>query len=83
MFYHVHALTFATWYRGSCLKMRLLNQIFKHLLRNPASVNVNKSIAEMISLGCNAFHITTCKQIGVHFKYCQVKTHVLGIYARI
>ena len=30
----------------------------------------------MISPGYNAFHVLSGKQIGSHFKYSQIKTHV-------
>ena len=35
-----------------------------------------KNIDVMISPGCNAFRVLSDKQIGAHFKYFQIKTHV-------
>ena len=43
-----HALTFS-WSGGSCLKTRLIGRVFKHLPRDPASVNaMNKTCVIVI-----------------------------------
>ena len=44
-----HALTFAGSL-GSCLNTRPLGQVFKHLLRDLASVNAKKQICVVIFL---------------------------------
>ena len=47
MFFHV--LTFSGS-RESCLNMRLLGGVFKHLLRDPSSVNEMKQTCVIIIL---------------------------------
>ena len=44
-----HALTFA-WSRGCCLNMWLIGRVFKHLPRDPASVNVMKQTCVIVIL---------------------------------
>ena len=44
-----HALTFA-WSRGSCLNMRLIGRVFKHLMRDPASVIAMKQTCVIVIL---------------------------------
>ena len=44
-----HALTFARSL-GSCLNMRPLGRVFKHLLRDPASVNAMKQTCVIVIL---------------------------------
>ena len=44
-----HALTLAGS-RGSCLNMRPLGRVFKHLLRDPAVVNAMKQTCVMVIL---------------------------------
>ena len=44
-----HALTFAKS-RGYCLKMRPTGRVFKHLLRDPASVNAMKQTYVIVIL---------------------------------
>ena len=44
-----HALTFAG-FRGSCLNIRPLGLVFKHLSRDPASVNAMKQTCAIIIL---------------------------------
>ena len=46
-----HALTFAGS-RGSCLNKRLLGRVFKHRLRDPASVNAMKQTCVIVILAC-------------------------------
>ena len=36
------------------------------------NVFANESIGKMISLVRNTFYITSCKELGAHFKYFQV-----------
>ena len=40
------------------------------------NVFAKTGIGKIISLGCNAFPITSYKQLWAHLKYCQVKIHV-------
>ena len=42
-----HTLTFAGS-RGSCLNKRLIGRVFKHLQRNPESINSMKQTCEMV-----------------------------------
>ena len=44
-----HALSFAGS-RGSCFNMRLLGRVFKHLLRDLASVNAMKQTCAVVIL---------------------------------
>ena len=44
-----YALTFA-WSRGSRLNMRLLGGVFKHFLRDPASINAMEPLCVIVIL---------------------------------
>ena len=44
-----HAVTFAG-FRGGCLNMRPIGRVFKHLLRDPASVNAIKQTYVIVIL---------------------------------
>ena len=45
-----HALTFAGSRGGSCLNTRPIGGVFKHLLRDPASVNAVKQACVIVIL---------------------------------
>ena len=67
-----HALTFAGS-QGCCLNTRLIGRVFKHLPRDPASVNAMKQICVMVVLAYfTLFHPkstlkTLLKYLIVHF----------------
>ena len=58
------------------ISVKLSNIITSSQLHIAWNIFANKNVEVMINPGCNAFCVTSDKQIEAHFKYCQIKTHV-------
>ena len=48
-----HAFTFTSLYQACCLNTRLLGQVLKYLLREPANVNAMKQTYVILILAFN------------------------------